>query len=568
MHLADQHQVLVLGMGISGLAMARWCARRGDKVTLVDSRSDGALLDRVRSEMPGVDVQQRPLDTELMTVAPWAMIYVSPGLSPSDLSAVSNWADAHTVRVCGELDLFIEGLRVHEPAAEPTSEALDAEFEVEIETEADVDAEADVDVDVDVDVDADVDEDPETPASGPIDPITPAVTVKSRAPKVLAVTGTNGKTTVTALTHHLLRWAGVQAVAAGNIGPSMLDALMACLDNNEWPAVWVLELSSFQLTRANDFNPSAATILNISQDHMDWHGDMAAYGAAKQRIFGNTSLRVLNRDDGESMRSQPPPPPVLKRKERPVPGPTWESFGADAPTRPGDWGLEETNGLTWLVRAQAVDEVVRAGKKDAAPVEVFLQRLMPADALRIRGRHNACNALAALALATAGGGALGPMLHALREYVGEPHRVQPVGVIGDVEYIDDSKGTNVGATLAALHSLGAERRLVVILGGDGKGQDFSVLRDAVRRYARAVVLMGRDAGLIGDTLRDTGVPLLPATDMVDAVQQAAAAAKVGDVVLLSPACASFDMYRNYLARATAFTDAVTTLAENNGEVRV
>ena len=564
MHLADQHQVLVLGMGISGLAMARWCARRGDKVTLVDSRSDGALLDRVRSEMPGVDVQQRPLDTELMTVAPWAMIYVSPGLSPSDLSAVSNWADAHTVRVCGELDLFIEGLRVHEPAAEPTSEALDAEIEVEIETEADVGAEAEPDVDVDVDVDEDL----ETPASGPIDPITPAVTVKSRAPKVLAVTGTNGKTTVTALTHHLLRWAGVQAVAAGNIGPSMLDALMACLDNNKWPAVWVLELSSFQLARANDFNPSAATILNISQDHMDWHGDMAAYGAAKQRIFGNTSLRVLNRDDGESMRSQPPPPPVLKRKERPVPGPTWESFGADAPTRPGDWGLEETNGLTWLVRAQAVDEVVRAGKKDAAPVEVFLQRLMPADALRIRGRHNACNALAALALATAGGGALGPMLHALREYVGEPHRVQPVGVIGDVEYIDDSKGTNVGATLAALHSLGAERRLVVILGGDGKGQDFSVLRDAVRRYARAVVLMGRDAGLIGDTLRDTGVPLLPATDMVDAVQQAAAAAKVGDVVLLSPACASFDMYRNYLARATAFTDAVTTLAENNGEVRV
>ena len=562
MHLADQHQVLVLGMGISGLAMARWCARRGDKVTLVDSRSDGALLDRVRSEMPGVDVQQRPLDTELMTVAPWAMIYVSPGLSPSDLSAVSNWADAHTVRVCGELDLFIEGLRVHEPAAEPTSEALDAEIEVEIETEADVGAEAEADIDVDVD------EDPETPASGPIDPITPAVTVKSRAPKVLAVTGTNGKTTVTALTHHLLRWAGVQAVVAGNIGPSMLDALMACLDNNEWPAVWVLELSSFQLARANDFNPSAATILNISQDHMDWHGDMAAYGAAKQRIFGNTSLRVLNRDDGESMRSQPPPPPVLKRKERPVPGPTWESFGADAPTRPGDWGLEETNGLTWLVRAQAVDEVVRAGKKDAAPVEVFLQRLMPADALRIRGRHNACNALAALALATAGGGALGPMLHALREYVGEPHRVQPVGVIGDVEYIDDSKGTNVGATLAAVHSLGAERRLVVILGGDGKGQDFSVLRDAVRRYARAVVLMGRDAGLIGDTLRDTGVPLLPATDMVDAVQQAAAAAKVGDVVLLSPACASFDMYRNYLARATAFTDAVTTLAENNGEVRV
>ena len=196
--------------------------------------------------------------------------------------------------------------------------------------------------------------------------------------------------------------------------------------------------------------------------------------------------------------------------------------------------------------------------------DLVIQRLIPADALRIRGRHNAVNALAALALATAAGCTLAPMLYGLREYRGEPHRVQSIGVVREVEYFDDSKGTNVGATVAALGGLGAERRLVVILGGDGKGQDFSPLSVPVAQFARAVVLIGRDAGLIRRALHGSGVELVAAADMADAVAQAATLAHAGDAVLLSPACASLDMFDNYLHRARVFCDAVAGLAQDAG----
>ena len=214
--------------------------------------------------------------------------------------------------------------------------------------------------------------------------------------------------------------------------------------------------------------------------------------------------------------------------------------------------------MAWLVRALEADETQRR-RKDAE-VELHIQRLMPADALRIRGRHNAVNALAALALATSAGCALGPMLYGLREYRGEPHRVESMGLLAGVEYFADSKGTNVGATVAALEGLGAERKLVVILGGDGKGQDFSPLAAPVARFVRAVVLIGRDAPLLRAALRDTGVPLLDATDMPDAVAQAQARAHSGDAVLLSPACASLDMFKNYGERAEVFRAAVRDLA--------
>jgi UDP-N-acetylmuramoylalanine--D-glutamate ligase len=189
---------------------------------------------------------------------------------------------------------------------------------------------------------------------------------------------------------------------------------------------------------------------------------------------------------------------------------------------------------------------------------------MPADALRIRGRHNAANALAALALCAAADCPLGPILFGLREYRGEPHRVQSIGVIHDVEYFDDSKGTNVGATVAALNGLGAERKLVLILGGQGKGQDFSPLAEPVARHARAAVLIGRDASLIAQALASTGVPMLSAVSMADAVQQAHAHAHTGDAVLLSPACASFDMFDNYEHRAKVFCEAVGALAAQAG----
>ena len=200
--------------------------------------------------------------------------------------------------------------------------------------------------------------------------------------------------------------------------------------------------------------------------------------------------------------------------------------------------------------------------------EVYFQRLMPVDALRIRGRHNAANALAALALATSTGAALGPMLHGLREYRGEPHRVEPVAIIDEVEYFDDSKGTNVGATLAAVNGLGAERRLVVILGGDGKGQDFTPLAEPLARYARAVVYIGRDAARIreavGEALIDENIPQLDAATLPEAVTLAGQQARSGDAVLMSPACASLDMFDNYEHRARVFVSAVSDLATERG----
>jgi UDP-N-acetylmuramoylalanine--D-glutamate ligase len=456
------------------------------------------------------------------------------------------------------------------------------------------------------------------------------------APQVLAITGTNGKTTVTSLTGQLVARAGKTVKVAGNIGPTLLDTLTeamaqaqlwvdqqadaheaerlaeltsqsdaqsplhapepvrqevievvqdephdpASADDDEeapllpmapvapvavhpmaqaLPQVWVLELSSFQLDSSDGFEPTAATVLNISQDHLDWHGSMAAYAAAKARIFGAQALMVLNREDPQVMAMRPAP--VRVKLQKPVER-ACVTFGGDMPQRPGDFGIEVMNGMTWLVRALEADETRRRRKDEAE--ELHIQRLMPADALRIRGRHNAVNTLAALALAGSAGCALGPMLYGLREYRGEPHRVEPVAIVGEVEYFDDSKGTNVGATVAALQGLGADRRVVVILGGDGKGQDFGPLADPVTRFARGVVLIGRDAPRIREALQDLGVPLHDAADMADAVAQAAAMAQSGDAVLMSPACASFDMFDHYGHRAEVFCQAVARLAEAAG----
>jgi UDP-N-acetylmuramoylalanine--D-glutamate ligase len=238
------------------------------------------------------------------------------------------------------------------------------------------------------------------------------------------------------------------------------------------------------------------------------------------------------------------------------------TFGADMPQRPGDFGIEIVNGMAWLVRAQEADETQK--RKKGEDEELFIQRLMPADALRIRGRHNATNALAALALAQAAGCPLAPMLYGLREYRGEPHRVEPVAIVDEVEYFDDSKGTNVGATAAALNGLGADRRVVVILGGEGKGQDFTPLFGPVQRYARAVLLIGRDAPAIRAVVQGTGVPLLEATSLPEAVHLAQSRAQPGDAVLLSPACASFDMFRDYEHRAQVFVDTVQSLSTQGG----
>ncbi len=495
----DRH-VLVLGLGLSGLAIARWCARHGAAVTVADTREAPPQLAALRESVPAARFVAGPLTAELVDDASLRAVYRSPGLAPAAIAAVTTEARLRGLPVHGELGLFAQALQ-----------ALREE--------------------------------------------------RGYAPAVLAVTGTNGKTTVTALTGQLVERSGKSVVVAGNIGPTLLDTLQARLDADDLPDVWVLELSSFQLDEVEGFEPTAAAVLNVTQDHLDWHGDMAAYAAAKARIFGNQAVMVLNRDDPLVMAMRPGLPPKGAKGPKPAPR-NVITFGGDMPAAPGDFGLEVVAGMAWLTRALEADETQRR-RKDAEP-DLHLQRLMPADALRIRGRHNAVNALAALALATSAGCPLAPMLYGLREYRGEPHRVESIGRLDEIEYFDDSKGTNVGATVAALQGLGAERKLVVIMGGDGKGQDFSPLADPVARYARAVVLIGRDAPQMRAALEGAGVTLLDASDMAAAVTAAREQAQPGDAVLLSPACASFDMYRNYAERAEVFVAAVRDLALAQG----
>ncbi|MCF8160798.1 MAG: UDP-N-acetylmuramoyl-L-alanine--D-glutamate ligase [Polaromonas sp.] len=500
--------MLILGLGASGLAMARWCARSGDQVTVADTRTAPPQLAALLRDAPAARFVTGPLDAALLQGGITA-VFKSPGLSPADIAPLSEAARAMGIPVSGEVALFAQAL------AELKSS-------------------------------------------------------RGYTPKVLAITGTNGKTTVTSLTGQLVERSGKSVAVAGNIGPTLLDTLMARLDADTLPEVWVLELSSFQLEGEHSFEPSAGAVLNISQDHLDWHGSMAAYVQAKRAVFGKQGLMVLNREDERVMgmlhadssplaATKAIPTRVKLQKPRPRDHVT---FGGDMPQRPGDFGIETVNGVAWLVRALEADETIKPRKGEA--LELFIQRLMPADALRIRGRHNAVNALSSLALACAAGCALGPMLYGLREYQGEPHRVQPVGIVNGIEFFDDSKGTNVGATVAALQGLGAERKLVLILGGEGKGQDFSPLTDPVRRYCRAVVLIGRDAPLIRAALADARLPMCDAASMADAVTRAGGQAQPGDAVLMSPACASFDMFDNYEHRARMFVQAVQALALEAG----
>jgi len=578
MQQLHNQSVLILGLGDSGLAMARWCSRFGAQVQVVDTRAEPPHLAVLRAELPAVKFVHGAFDSNLVEGQDVRAVFKSPGLSPESVAPVWNAAVAAGLWVGTELTLFAQALS-------------------DLQTNM------------------------------------------AYHPKVLAITGTNGKTTVTSLTGQLLERAGKRVAVAGNIGPTLLDTLSQALDKAAaaqaaqmaldaeealaqetasesdaesqmaltgteaeqaavvvtaddepyevdlpplappppppadhpfLPHVWVLELSSFQLEGVDNFEPTAATVLNLTQDHLDWHGSMDGYGAAKARIFGKRGVLVLNREDASVMAMlDSAPVEVAEVVAKPSRAKTPKvqvrahlSFGGDLPQRPGDYGIETVNGMTWLVRALEADETRKRKKDDEE--EIHIQRLMPADALRIRGRHNALNALAALALAGNAGGDLAPMLFGLREYQGEPHRVEPVTVLNGVEYFDDSKGTNVGATVAALHGLGVDRRLVVILGGDGKGQDFAPLSEPVARYARAVVLIGRDAPALREVLQHSGVTLMDAATLEDAVKLASEQAHSGDAVLLSPACASMDMFRNYAHRAEVFVNAVNHLVEEAG----
>ena len=516
--------VLVLGLGESGLAMAAWCARHGAAVRVWDSRAAPPQAAALALAAPQASLFGGPLQASALQGV--QLVLKSPGLAPRDerIAALLDAARVQGVAVHGELDLFSHALQ-------------------DLRQERDY------------------------------------------APKVIAITGTNGKTTTAALTALLVERCGQRVALAGNIGPTMLDTLAAALQPvagagapvptpghpgaHALPDVWVLELSSFQLDGARGFEPTAAAVLNLTQDHLDWHGSMDAYTAAKARVFGQRAVMVINRDDAAVEAMVPAPARVKNSRGRTVQAAPRNliRFGLAAPQCAGDFGLVVENGMAWLVRALVEEPGSRQRSSPAEPGELHLQRLMPADALRIRGRHNAANALAALALATTVGCPLGPMLHGLREYRGEPHRVAFVASVGGVEAFDDSKGTNVGATVAALHGLGADKspaKLVVILGGDGKGQDFSPLVAPVAQHARAVALIGRDAATIEAALGGSGVPTQRHDTLETATAWSFAQAREGDAVLLSPACASLDMFRNYGHRAEVFVAAVQAQAAAQG----
>lgn len=493
----DGKHALVLGLGESGLAMAQWLARCGARVRVADTRPAPARLPALQAALPDAQFVGGELNAALLDGIDF--VAVSPGLMPArELAEIVPGAAERAIPVWGEIELFAQALA-----------ALKEE--------------------------------------------------RGYAPKVIAITGTNGKTTVTSLTGLLCKRAGLTTRVAGNISPAALDVLRDVMDTDALPQAWILELSSFQLHATYSLNADAATVLNLTQDHLDWHGDMAAYGKDKARIFGPDTVRVLNRDDAQVMQMGSAMAETI-------------TFGTGEPEQADCFGLQNERGVQWLTVAVAGEEGEKKRKKQALaePVPCTINRLMPADALHIRGLHNAANALAALALCRAIGLPFAPLLHGLREYKGEPHRVELVASIEGIDYVDDSKGTNVGATVAALNGLGKafggeNQKIVLIAGGDGKGQDFAPLAEPCARHARALVLIGRDAAQLRAAIAPAGVDMVDCATLPEAVQRAAALARPGDAVLLSPACASMDMFTNYAHRAQVFCDAVRELALDKGQ---
>ena len=340
---------------------------------------------------------------------------------------------------------------------------------------------------------------------------------------VVGVTGTNGKSTVTTLLGRMAARTGMRVRVGGNLGEPALELLQASQAAAQPTDLYVLELSSYQLEATSSLDLRAATVLNVTPDHMDRYASMGEYAAAKARIFARCDTAVINLDD--------PLVAAMPHKAARVVGfSLLDAAGAD-------YTVAANAGKPWLIRRG--------------------EPLIPVDSMRLTGLHNAANALAALALGEAIGLPLQAMLDELMSFPGLPHRSQWVADVAGVSYVDDSKGTNVGATLAAV--AGMSGPLIVIAGGDGKAQDFRPLREASRGKVRHVVLIGRDAPAIEQALNDV-CPTQRSASMPEAVRAAAKVARPGDTVLLSPACASLDMFRNYAHRGEVFGSAVRELA--------
>lgn len=465
MELTAKHCVVV-GLGDTGLATARWLVAKGARVTVADSRNTPPNLANLQAELPEVALRLGSFNVD--TFADADMLVTSPGvpLATPEIAA----AIAHGTPVLGDVELLAQAL-VGKPS------------------------------------------------------------------QVIAITGSNGKSTVTTMVAQMCEAAGKTTVMAGNIGVPVLAALAEWESRGQWPDIWVLELSSFQLETTRSLAPVAATVLNVSEDHLDRYAGMKEYAATKASIFSGLGVQVLNREDGWCR--------GMARQAREI---IW--FGADTPRNDAEYGLIEIDS----------DFSLRCGDVE----------LMKASELPITGLHNAVNALASIALCRAAGLPIEPLIQALKNFKGLPHRVEFVAEVNGVAYYDDSKGTNVGATEAALK--GMTRPVVLIAGGDGKGQDFSPLLEACERICRAVLLIGRDAPALAETLNEATSAFLPDDDdnylpvmMVPSLEMAVTVAsnfaEAGDVVLLSPACASLDMFKNYHHRAEVFIAAVKGLEQ-------
>ena len=442
----DLHfDTVIVGLGLTGLACARYLATRNERIAITDSREIPPQLGALQQELPDIPLFLGNINRNLLCKAD--RLIVSPGVS------------------------------IHES---PVRDAIASGI----------------------------------PATGDIELFCQHVT----AP-IVAITGSNGKSTVTTLLAIMAERAGFKIRSGGNLGPPALDLIRA-----SEPDLYVLELSSFQLELVHSLNAKAAVILNVSADHQDRYPSMQEYFVAKQRIYQGDGTMVINRDDELVSRLTDPERKVMK-------------FTLDKPD--GDeFGIRKIGNNDWLMHGS--------------------ERLMAESELRIRGKHNTANALAALALGSALDIPMAPMLATLREFPGLPHRCQWVTQYKSVDWYNDSKGTNIGACIASIAGLGGDGNVVLIAGGMGKGADFSALSEIAQDKLRAAVLMGVDAPKIECVLSNI-VPVHRVQDMAKAVRIAADIAEPGDVVLLSPACASFDMFEDYKARGTVFTTEVMKL---------
>ena len=442
--IASSKLKVVVGIGATGLSVARHLSQLGERFVMLDSRQQPPCLEQLKTEFPDVRVALGEFVVDSFDGAD--EVILSPGLS-RQLPAVQAVLQSG-VSVVSDIELFARS------------------------------------------------------ANAPI----------------IAITGSNGKSTVTTLVGDMCVAAGRNVGVGGNLGTPALELL----DKNA--QIYVLELSSFQLESVYSLNAEVAVVLNISPDHMDRYGSLLDYHQAKHRIFGGARQVVVNCADKLSV-------PLISDKVK-----SW-SYGLDRPDFSG-FGLVEQDGKPWLAYQ--------------------FERLMPESELGIKGRHNTSNALAALALGSAVGLPMDVMLQVLRQFKGLPHRCQTVASLNDVTYINDSKATNVGATLAAINGLAGRDNLILIAGGQAKGQDFAPLAKALSGAVKQIVLIGEDASVIGDAVSGS-VATLYSTSLQNAVEVSQKIARPGDVVLLSPACASFDMFSGFEDRGEQFIAAVEGL---------